>query len=140
MSLPGSARPAVTAAVVAALAADATLLAALGGTARVYVNVPDNTPAPYLWVLGGTETPMPQTHPTLRRRYVSVVVSAVSAHRGTSEIDSLLSRVIEVLEAQPAVTGYSAQWWFRENAEPQRMDDDGTDLWVGTCRFEVWCA
>lgn len=136
----GSARPALVAAAVTALAADATLLAALGGTAKVYVNVPDDTQAPYLWVLGGTETPMPETQARLRRRIVALLVSAVSAHRGTAQLDALLSRVIEVLEAQPAVTGYSAQWWFRENAEPQRMDEDGTDLWIGTCRFEVWLS
>lgn len=136
----GSARPALVAAAVTALAADATLLAALGGTAKVYVNVPDDTQAPYLWVLGGTETPMPETQARLRRRIVALLVSAVSAHRGTAQLDALLSRVIEVIEAQPAVTGYSAQWWFRENAEPQRMDEDGTDLWIGTCRFEVWLS
>jgi hypothetical protein len=144
VSHPGSGRPALVTTTIAALAADATLLSLLGGTARVYVNVPDNTPAPYLWVLGGTEVPMPETMAALRRRIVGVSVAAVSAHRGTAEVDALLSRVIEVLTpeagAGPAVTGYSAQWWFRSNDEPERIDNDGTDLWMGLCRFEVWLS
>lgn len=144
MSHPGSARPALTAATIAALSVDASLLALLGGTAKVYVNVPNDTPAPYLWVLSGAEAPMPQTMAAVRRRVVGVSIAAVSAHRGTSEVDALLSRVIEVLApepgAGPAVTGYSAQWWFRANDEPERIDNDGTDLWMGLCRFEVWLS
>lgn len=144
MSHPGSARPALTAATIATLSADASLLSLLGGSAKVYVNVPDNTTAPYLWVLGGTETPMPETMAALRRRFVGISVAAISAHRGTSEVDALLSRVIEVLTPEagpgPAVTGYSAQWWFRSNDEPERIDNDGTDLWMGLCRFEVWLS
>lgn len=135
----GSARPAVTASVVAALAGDAALGAALGG-AKVWVNVPDDTVAPYLWVLGGDEVPIERAmggH--AHRRAVAVEVTAVSAYRGTAEIDALLSRVIEVLAAGPAVTGHAtAVWAFRANRKPvQAEGPDGAIVWLGTVVFEV---
>ena len=135
----GSARPAVTAAVIAALAGDAALVSALGGSPKVWVNVPDGTVAPYLWVLGGEEIPIERAmggH--AHRRGVGLEITAVSSHRGTAEVDALISRVIEVVLAGPAVVGYTAVWRFVVNRRPVQIEvDDGTVAWMGTVLFEV---
>lgn len=135
----GSARPEVTAAVIAALAGDAALVSALGGSPKVWVNVPDGTVAPYLWVLGGEEIPIERTmggH--AHRRGVGLEVTAVSSHRGTAEVDALISRVIEVVLAGPAVAGYTPVWRFVVNRRPVQVEvDDGTVAWMGTVLFEV---
>ncbi len=76
----GSVRPAVSTTVVDALNGDATLVAALGGQ-RTWVNVPDKTRAPYLFVVGGRELPGERTFANRGRRQVQVLVTAVSAQR-----------------------------------------------------------
>ena len=135
----GSARPAVTAAVIAALAGDAALVSALGGSPKVWVNVPDGTVAPYLWVLGGEEIPIERARGGhAHRRGVGLEITAVSSHRGTAEVDALISRVIEVVLAGPAVVGYTAVWRFVVNRRPVQIEvDDGTVAWMGTVLFEV---
>lgn len=141
MSRPGSARPALTVAVVAALVGDTTLTTALGGQ-KAWVNVPEQTKAPYLWVLGAEEVPIERSMKDARRRAVAVEITAVSGYRGTTEIDALLSRVIEVLtpeaEPGPAVTGYTARWEFVVNRKPVLAErQDGSVGWEGTAVFEV---
>ena len=138
----GSARPVLTAVIVAALVGDATLTTLLGG-AKVWVNVPDNTHHPYLWVVGGREVPIEPTFARKSRRLVQVLVTAVSSQRGTAEVDSLTSRVIDVMAPDgtpgPAVTGFNDVWEFVENREPKQMEDqvDGAVVWMGTAVFNV---
>lgn len=136
----GSARPALTAAVVAALRADPTLQAALGGP-RVWVDVPQGTEPPYLWVLAGDEGPVLRSPADRARRQVQLEVQAVSAYRGTSEVDALLSRVIEILDAWPAleVPGYTPSWSFVTNRKPVQAEtvEGGIIVWLGTVVFNV---
>ena len=107
----GSALPSVVNAAVDALAADATLTTLLG-SAKVYTFVPDNTTAPYVWVVGGREVPWGPTFgaASATGREVEVLVDVVSAYRGTSQVDSLASQVITTLVAPgtwAGVTGWS---------------------------------
>lgn len=140
----GSVRPAVTAAVIGTLTGDSALTTQLGG-AKAWVNVPDKTPAPYVFVMGGREIPAPgaTTLANKSRRNVLVHVTAVSAQRGTAQIDALLDRVIELLAPEgspgPAVVGGKATWRLVENREPRQMEDvaDGSLVWMGTALFDV---
>lgn len=133
----GSARPALTEATVTALANDGEILTLLGG-ARVWVNVPQETTPPYLWVLAGDEVPEARSMSNRMRRMVDLEVTAVSAYRGTAEIDALLSRVIELLDPGPAVAGYTAGWAFAINKRPVQADTvSGQVVWLGTAVFRV---
>lgn len=107
----GSALPTVINAAVDALVADSTLTGLLG-TAKVYTFVPDNTVAPYVWVVGGREVPWGVAFGGAAQtgREVEVLVDVVSAYRGTNQVDTICSRVLTVLltpTTWSSVTGWS---------------------------------
>jgi hypothetical protein len=113
----GSRVPDVVAAAIAALRTDGTLTGLLG-TAKVYTHVPLGTDPPYLVVMGGDEMPfgttLTQDLGTFNDsgdsggRQVDVWVQCVSTHRGTEQVDTLASRVMEVLTESSNWTGVTA--------------------------------
>lgn len=94
----------VTNAAIDALVADATLKAALGGTAKVYSHVPEDTVPPYVVVLGGQELPWVFASQDDTGRDVELEVVAVSAYRGTKEVDALINLALLVI-TDPATYG-----------------------------------
>lgn len=107
----GSRIPDVVNAAVDALKADATLIgASLLNGSKVYTHVPENAVAPWLVVLGGQETPWAESQNDDDDRECQVDVVAVSKYRGTTQVDAIISRAIDVLTTHgtwTGVTGYA---------------------------------
>lgn len=125
----GSRIPDVFNAAIDALKADATLIALLGG-AKVYSAVPEDTTSPYLWVLGGREVIWAEGFNDDDSREVDIDVFAISKYRGTKEVDDIISRAMEVLDAEATwagVSGYAANG-FIENQAPAPTELAG-EVW-----------
>lgn len=89
--------PALMPVAVSRLKADAAVSELLGG-AKVYTLAPKNVTRPYLWLLSGGEAPDNQMGRTFRR-VAELYVVAVSSFEGTEQIDAVISRVMELLDA-----------------------------------------
>lgn len=121
-------------AAVDALVADATLIGAswLNG-AKVYTHVPMDTDPPYVVVLGGDELPWAESFDASgddAARQVDVNVRAVSAYRGTKQVDGLANLIMTRLTTASTwsgVTGFSACLFVR-NAAPTITEINGA-LW-----------
>ena len=136
--------PAIVNAAVDALKLDATLITLLG-SGKAYTNVPANTDPPYVLVMGGDETPWAEMFAQdsmvspgetdggdAGGRQVDVVVQCVSTYRGSSQVDDMASRVMEVLTDTDTWSGVAdfqlAQFLRNEWQPPIDLAADGT-LW-----------
>lgn len=98
-------------AAVDALVADSTLSTLLGG-AKVYTYVPEDTVPPYCYVWGGYERSWAEAlgGGAAAGREVDIEVTAVSAYRGTKQMDEIIDQALETLLADTpysAVSGYA---------------------------------
>lgn len=124
-------------AAVDALKVDATLLATLG-TSKVGTHLAQGTDAPYVLVMGGDEIPWAETMEfdgddgDSGGRQVDVLVQCVSTYRGTSQVDTIADRVMEVLTSAAtwsAVSGFAVAVFIRNAAQPPiDLNSDGV-LW-----------
>jgi 3-deoxy-D-arabino-heptulosonate 7-phosphate (DAHP) synthase len=125
-------------AAVDALKVDTALLAIVG-TGKVAVHITQGTPPPYAMVRGGTEVPWAITLDDAfdddgdnGGRQIDVLVDLVSTYRGSSEVDSMADRVMEVLTDQSiwsGISGFQLAEFVRNDAPPpQALAADGT-LW-----------
>ncbi len=120
-----------------ALKVDAALLAIVG-TGKIDVHIKQGTPPPYAMVRGGSEVPWSITLDAFDDdgdnggRQVDVLVDLVSTYRGSSQVDSMADRVMEVLTNQSiwsALSGFQLAEFVRNDAPPpQALAADGT-LW-----------
>lgn len=137
----GAALPTVVNAAVDALAADSTLTTLLGA-AKVYTFVPDNTTAPYVWVVGGREVPWAVSFGTMDDpgREVEVLVDVISAYRGTNQVDTIVSRVVTVLMTASTWTGVTgfAGMAFGSIDRPVREVVNGVVYVWRTVTVKVW--
>jgi hypothetical protein len=128
----GSRIPDVFNAAVDALKADATLIgASLLNGAKVYSLVPEDTAPPYLWIMGGREVIWAESFRSDDAREVDIDAIAVSKHRGTKEVDDIISRVIEVLDTPAtwaSVSGYAGHTLV-ENRAPSFGEMAG-EIWI----------
>lgn len=138
----GSRVPEVVAAAVSALQADAGLTALLG-TAKTYTHVPQGTDPPFVTILGGDELPWSVTFEAFADvtvgdagdnggRTCDVLAQCVSTYRGTEKVDSIASRVLEVLTNDATwtdVSGFQLAEFVRNTAlPPSDVFNDGK-LW-----------
>ena len=119
-------------AAVDALKVDSALLA-LVGAGKVAVHIPQNTDPPYTMVMGGDELPwVTDFGGDSGGRQVDVLVGCVSTYRGSSQVDSIASRVMDVLMDDTiwgAVSGFSAVEFVRNSFQPPvDLGNDGV-LW-----------
>lgn len=137
----GSRIPDVLNAAVDALKVDATLIgAALLNGAKVYSAVPEDTVPPYLWVMGGREVIWAEEFNQDDSREVDIDAIAVSKYRGTKEVDDIISRVMEVLDATATWSGVSgyAGHTFVENRAPAFAEIAG-EIWIErSLQWRVW--
>jgi hypothetical protein len=142
----GSRVPDCVNAAVDSLKADADLIgASLLGSAKVYTHVPQGTTTPYVFVIGGDEVPWVETmtmdslaSPGVSDggdsggRAVDIVTQCVSTSRGSSEVDGIASRVLEVLtdpDNWTGVAGFQIAQFIRNAAQPPiDLNSDGV-LW-----------
>jgi hypothetical protein len=135
----------VTNAAVDALVADSALATLLGGSAKVFTHIPEDTPVPYVLVLGGQEIPWVESfEPGDDAREVEVDMLVVSAYRGTKEIDAITNRGLEVLtthaswnEGSAAVVGY-AGCGFRRCERPAMSELTGRIYFERLSTVVVW--
>src|SRR5262245_21191358 len=95
-------------AAVDALKADATLATLLGG-AKVYTNVPEDTPAPYVKLASGGERPWAEANNDDDSAMCILRPEIHSAATGTLEVDTIANRLTQVLTTESTyagVTGY----------------------------------
>lgn len=124
-------------AAVDALKVDTALLAIVG-TGKISVHIAQGTNPPYVMVRGGTEVPWSITLDAFGDdgdnggRQIDVLVDLVSTYRGSSQVDSMADRVMEVLTDQSiwsAISGFQLAEFIRNDAPPpQALAADGT-LW-----------
>lgn len=115
-----------------------TALIALVGTGKIAGHIAQGTTPPYVMVRGGTEVPWSVTLDTFGDdgdnggRQIDVLVDLVSTYRGSSQVDSMADRVMEVLTNQSiwsGVSGFQLAEFVRNDAPPpQALAADGT-LW-----------
>jgi hypothetical protein len=115
-----------------------TALIALVGTGKIAGHIAQGTTPPYVMVRGGTEVPWSVTLDTFGDdgdnggRQIDVLVDLVSTYRGSSQVDSMADRVMEVLTDQSiwsGVAGFQLAEFVRNDAPPpQALAADGT-LW-----------
>lgn len=135
-------------AAVDALKADATLAALLGTTVampKVDTHIRQSTDPPYAMVLGGDEVPWVVSFMQTGigspdgtdggdsgGRQVDVIVQCVSTYRGTSQVDSVADRVLDVLTEDGTwalVTGFRLVEFVRNAFQPPvDLNADGV-LW-----------
>jgi hypothetical protein len=132
----------VTNAAVDALVADSALATLLGGSAKVFTHIPEDTPVPYVLVLGGLELPWAESfEPGDDAREVEVDMLVVSAYRGTKEIDAITNRGLEVLTTHGSwsgnVTGY-AGCGFRRCERPAMSELTGRIYFERLSTVVVW--
>jgi hypothetical protein len=137
----GSRIPDVFDAAVDALRADATLTGStLLNGAKVYSLVPEDTVPPYLWIMGGREVIWAEAFRSDDAREVDIDAIAISKHRGTKEVDDIISRVIEVLDLPAtwaSVSGYAAHTLV-ENRAPAFAEMAG-EIWIErSVQWRVW--
>lgn len=109
-----------------ALKADATLVTLLGAATKVDTHIRQGTETPYTMVLGGDEVPWAVTFEQQSfaspgatdggdsgGRQVDVIVQCVSTYRGTSQVDSIADRVMEILTDIDTWAGV-ARWQLTE--------------------------
>ncbi len=119
-------------AAVDALKAD-TALIAIVGTGKVAVHIPQDTDPPYTMVMGGDEVPwVTDFGDDSGGRQVDVLVQCVSTYRGSSQVDSMASEVMEKLLTDSiwaSVSGFSAVEFVRNGFQPPvDLNADGV-LW-----------
>lgn len=125
-------------AAVDALKADSALTTLLGGTAKVYNHVPDDTVPPYVLVMGGREAEALRSFRDETGREVDILTEAVSSYRGSLQVDQITARIVTVLTTDgtySSVTGYLASE-FVESPEPESSLVDGRPYYIrsATCR------
>lgn len=134
----------VHAAAVAALRADATLVALLGGTARVYSLVPLNTPAPYVVVGVGSVSAWVAAMGADQSagRELDLVVECFSLQHGSVQADDVAHRATIVLESDAVFAGVAgyAGCAFRVSPEPQRQQIDGQAMTSRKVYVRVWLS
>ena len=132
----GSIHPVLVPAVVAYLAADATIAGLVGlgvvGTPKVYTNVPQDETHPYIEVLGGEEVPWAIALDRTQGIDAELLVRMWSAHRGTGEVDGLAGAVLLALRdvvfpLPPWPTVMPVKWLAnqRPNWEPEPKSGAG---------------
>ncbi len=119
-------------AAVDALKADNALIAIVG-TGKVAVHIPQDTDPPYTMVMGGDEVPwVTDFGGDSGGRQVDVLVQCVSTYRGSSQVDSMASEVMEKLLTDSiwaSVSGFSAVEFVRNGFQPPvDLNADGV-LW-----------
>jgi len=125
-------------AAVDALKVDSGLLA-LVGTDKVHTHLKQGTDPPYILLMGGDEAPwVVDFGDDSGGRQVDVIVQCSSTYRGSLQVDSIASRVMEVLlgesPASPpncwdSVSGASAVDFVRNAFQPPvDLNSDGV-LW-----------
>jgi hypothetical protein len=137
----GSRIPDVFNASIDALKADATLIGStLLNGAKVYSLVPEDTVPPYLWIMGGREVIWAEAFRSDDAREVDIDAIAISKHRGTKEVDDIISRVIEVLDLPAtwaSVSGYAGHTLV-ENRAPVFAEMAG-EIWIErSVQWRVW--
>lgn len=137
----GSRIPDVFNAAVDALKADATLIGStLLNGAKVYSLVPEDTVPPYLWIMGGREVIWAEGFNADDSREVDIDAIALSKHRGTMQVDDIISRVMEVLDLPATwagVSGYAGHT-FVENRAPAFTEMAG-EIWIERAlQWRVW--
>lgn len=112
-----------------------TALLGIVGTGKVAVHIKQGTPPPYVMVRGGTEVPWSITlddDGDNGGRQVDVLVDLVSTYQGSSQVDSMADRVMEVLTDQSvwsSLPTFQLAEFIRNDAPPpQALSADGT-LW-----------
>jgi len=115
------------------LKGDTALLALVGAADRINVHIPQGTETPYTMIMGGDEVPWAQAFgDDTPSRQVDVLVQCVSTYRGSSQVDGLASRVMDVLTNDPTwsgVSGFSAVEFVRNAFQPPvDLNNDGV-LW-----------
>jgi hypothetical protein len=115
------------------LKADTGLLALVGPADRINVHIPQGTDTPYAMIMGGDEIPWAQAFgDDTPSRQVDVLVQCVSTYRGSSQVDSIASAVMDVLTDDTTwagVSGFSAVEFVRNAfAPPADLNADGV-LW-----------
>jgi Protein of unknown function (DUF3168) len=123
-------------AAVDALKVDIGLLA-LVGTDKVHTHLKQGTDPPYVLLMGGDELPWAVTFAMddsgdNGARQVDVVVQCASTYRGSMQVDSIASRVMEVLTDDAiwsGVTGFQVCEFVRNAFQPPvDLNSDGV-LW-----------
>lgn len=124
-------------AAVDALKVDATLIGIVG-TGKIAGHIAQGTTPPYVMVRGGTEVPWSITLDAFGDdgdnggRQVDILVDLVSTYRGSSQVDAMADRVMEVLTDQSiwaGISGFQLAEFIRNDAPPpQALAADGT-LW-----------
>jgi hypothetical protein len=137
----GSRIPDVFNAAVDALKADATLIGStLLNGAKVYSLVPEDTVPPYLWIMGGREVIWAEGFNADDSREVDLDAIALSKHRGTMQVDDIISRVMEVLDLPATwagVSGYAGHTLV-ENRAPAFTEMAG-EIWIERAlQWRVW--
>jgi hypothetical protein len=138
----GSRVPDVTNAAIDALVADSTLTTLLGGAAKCYTHVPEDTAPPYVFLLGGQERPWEPSFRDESAREVEVDCLIVSAYRGTTELDNIAHQVITRLTADgtySGVTGYAGNE-FKVNERPYVEQVEGRMFFSRRVTLCVYCA
>lgn len=134
---PRSCFPGAIQAVVARLAADATLTGLLG-TPKVYSRPPQGIAPPYVWVLSGEEVPNNEIGRTFGRR-ATLDLLVVSRYEGTEELDAIASRLMELLDNERLeLPGYGfGRFEFVRLDRPVVEDLNNERLFERLCVFGV---
>jgi hypothetical protein len=157
----GSRVPDCVNAAVDALKASTTLTVMLGG-AKVYTHVVQNTPAPYVFVMGGDELPWAESmecqsvmgspgSPTVTTdggdhgsRQVEVWAQCVSTERGSLQVDAMASEVLTVLTdpwSWSGISGFEVVEFLRNGfVPPAPLGTDATLWFVRTVQVRVIVA
>jgi Protein of unknown function (DUF3168) len=137
----GSRIPDVMAAATTALRNDATLTALLGGAAKVYSHVPEDTAPPYVVLSGGAEEVWADALHDNTGRVCDIEALAVTAYRGTLEVDAIMAQVLTTLlttSTYSGVTGFTAVE-FATNERPYTEQIEGRIWYSRRGRVRVVC-
>jgi len=119
-----------------ALKVDSSLLALLGAD-KVHTHIKQGTDPPYTLVMGGDEVPWAVTFAMgdsgdNGSRQVDIIVRCASTYRGSLQVDSIASRVMEVLtddSAWASVSGFQVSEFVRNAFQPPVDLDNAGVLW-----------
>jgi len=120
-----------------ALKVDSSLIA-LVGTDKVHTHLKQGTDPPYVLIMGGDEVPWAVAFGDDNGgRQVDLVVQCASTYRGTMQVDSMASRIMDVLLGDPfapptfwnAIDGFANVEFVRNAFQPPvDLNNDGV-LW-----------
>ena len=122
-----------------ALRACLPLKAAMGGTVRIYTEVPQNAPLPYV-VLGADEITGDHDPCGDQHEIVSTVqwwAKEVAGEPGSLVVRKMGCAIIGAMLAELPIVGHSTDLWEMETPETYGTDPDGSSRGRMAARYET---